>query len=258
MLALGPVLDRFLGPPRSSAATRRRGLAAGAAAGVWSALAVLRYQYFGLWGPNTSFKVYPQHLVDRSLPQGLGFAVSLGVALPVACWGAMRAWRSIRTLGDTEVGSDRRPIAVLVLALTFGLGFHFAVGGDYRAGFRYLVPTTALWLVVALVVVARAALVAAQRRVVIAILVAVSPLPWTLGELRRDPFATTDLATIRQRWLEPFNGTDWGVSAARWIAAEAPSGALVAYGQMGKAPTRPRWSDRISASSTPSVGWIEK
>src|SRR6185436_3612841 len=59
--------------------------------------------------------------------------------------------------------------------------------------------------------------------------------------LRADPFADESV---------------WGVDQARWIATNAPAHALVAYGQMGKAPYLAAL-ERPDIRFLDTVGWVD-
>jgi hypothetical protein len=98
---------------------------------------------------------------------------------------------------------------------------------------------------------------AAPSRRMAAWLVALGPVAWTSYELARDPWVGSPAAAIRQRWLDPSAGDDWGMPTARWLVANAPPNALVAYGQMGKAPYLAAL-ERPDVRFLDTVGWVDR
>jgi len=196
---------------------------------------------FHAWLPNTSVKLYTLRL-DRSLEQALAFVAYAGVVaivLPaVACV-------VLRSRGRAIPGHA----ALWALIMGSAALFQALAGGDYRAGYRYLVPAlpaAVAWAWWALHTVAegwsRPARAAAAAGLLVS-LVAGSGREWQAGRALRC-LPETALA----RWSDPFNtplgregargGWAWDESrfGGEWILEHVPEGSLVAYGQMGKAP----------------------
>jgi len=211
-----------------------------------------RLAYFGAWLPNTSVKAYPLH-VDRSVPQALDFLIYTGGSLLLVPllwrWLARSADRvSVRRLGVLWLG-----------AATLSLGFHFAIGGDYRPGFRYLLPALPLlaatsWRAIELLGFAahrRAPLVAAP-------LLGALLLAGSARELGRGAFDLSALPTVFERWRDPFaDRSQWGVEVCYWLVSHVPAGSTVAYGQMGKAPYFAALSDH-PLRFLDTVGWVDR
>ena len=196
------------------------------ACGLW------RRATFHAWLPNTSVKLYTLR-VDRSLEQALDFVAYAGVVaivLPViACVVLRRRGRAV-------------PGHATLWALIMGSAalFQLLAGGDYRPGYRYLVPAlpaAVAWSWWALHAVAdgwsRPARAAAAAGLLVS-LVAGSVREW-----RADPAARCLPETALARWSDPYaarGGWAWDVDVSFWILEHVPEGRLVAYGQMGKAP----------------------
>lgn len=201
----------------------------------YGAYLVWRTHTFNSLVPNTTVKLYAP-LVDRASGQALEYVVYLGVlplALPLlALWHRARLARA-----------ERRRLGVLLSAVLLSFVFHFIAGGDYRPGFRFLVPTLPLVLVAiwyAFEVLGRrldgSAAVLSSPLARACLLLFVLAGPATL--LIQSPPRIMDW---RQRvflsWRDPFSETwHWGVQIARWIDAHVPPNSVVAFGQMGRIP----------------------
>jgi arabinofuranosyltransferase len=185
--------------------------------------------------PNTSVKLYPL-LIDRSVSQSLGYVLYLGgptLALPIAA------------LLDSRLGrAARRRLGFLVAAVgLLSFFFNFAAGGDYRPGFRYLIPTlplalVAIWYGFEMLGGGRGRasrlLSSAAARIALLVLLFCGPLlflwqsPPKIHGWRREVF---------EPWRDPFSQRwHWGVQIARWMDAHVPPGSVVAFGQMGRVP----------------------
>jgi hypothetical protein len=205
------------------------------------ALALWRRVTFHAWLPNTSVKLYTLR-VDRSLEQALDFMAYAGIVaiiLPaIACVVLRRHGRAVP--GHA---------ALWVLVMGSAALFQALAGGDYRAGYRYLMPAlppAIAWSWWALHVLAggwsRPARAAAGAGLLVS-LVAGSGREW-----RADAAALCLPQTALACWSDPFNpplGREatrgaWAWDESRfggeWILEHVPQGSLVAFGQMGKAP----------------------
>ncbi len=210
-----------------------------------------RRAYFGAWLPNTSVKLYPLH-VDRSVPQAfayLGYLGVLALILPAVGWSLAR-WRP----------AERARIGRLWLAglvLTFGL--HFVAGGDYRPGFRYLLPPLPLLLAAAWATLAAMSRRAAPRlRLAFAGVLLLSLVAPSLVLLHRDPWMRFTPSGVARSWLHPYAHRErWGVAVSWWIVRHVPDGATVAYGQMGKAPYLASLLGR-DIRFLDTVGWVDR
>jgi len=206
------------------------------AAVVYGGYLIWRFVTFHSLVPNTSVKLYPL-LIGRSTEQFLGYSLSLGalpLALPVVALLASRRWPR----------PERRRLGFLFSAVCLlSFFFHFAAGGDYRPGFRFLVPTLPLLLVAIWLAAAGLArwnrgaprlLGSPPARLALLLLL----LTGALVQLHR---GTLTVRGWRQRvfqsWHDPFSETDhWGVQIAHWVDRHVPPHGVVAFGQMGRVP----------------------
>lgn len=222
----------------------------------FGAYLIWRRWYFGAWLPNTSMKLYPLHF-DRSVPQAIESVLFLGV-LPVVV--LLAAWLVTRRDRGRLVQSLRFLGAA---GLLLSLGFHFLAGGDYRPGLRYLVPGLPLVLVAAFAGLDLCLARTGARRAV----------TWAVTALVAGSAVAPSLALLVQRhsgntWRDLafgkhcFEGSlgdpgSWGIGQAEWIVAQAPPGAVVAYGQMGKAPYLAAL-ERPDLRFIDTVGWVDR
>jgi len=196
---------------------------------------VWRFHTFHSLVPNTSVKMYPL-LIGRSASQFLGYVLFLG-ALPLAL-------PVLALLDSRRPRLERRRLGFLFAAVCLlSFFFNFAAGGDYRPGFRYLIPTLPLLLVAvwyAFELLAdgggkRPRLLASTlaRGVLLALLLSGSMvLLW-----QNPPRLQGWRQRVFQIWREPFSETPhWGVQIAFWLDAHAPQDSVVAFGQMGRVP----------------------
>jgi hypothetical protein len=235
---------RGLGTPR----LRRLAAPTGAAL---SACLAWRQATFHAWLPNTSVKFYPLH-VDRSLPQALGFVVFLGIAgllLPAA----QRVSGRLRSRPGDEV------TWVWLLGVLLSLGLDLLIGGDYREGFRYMMPALPLLAAAAWCSFERLTRewAAPRRRAAAAALLA-SLLVGSAFDWWRNPWTCWQPSQAVARWRDPYaDRTHWGVNAAIWLLQHARPGSLVAYGQMGKAPYLLALRGR-DVRFLDTVGWVDR
>ena len=205
------------------------------AAAVYGAFLVWRSHTFHSLVPNTTVKLYTL-LVGRASSQALEYVVYLGLlplALPLlALWYRPRLARA-----------ERRRLGVLLSAVLLSFVFHFLAGGDYRQGFRFLVPTLPLVLVAiwyAFEVLGRqrggrsGVLSSPLARVCLLVLVLAGPAAFLIQSPPR-------ILDWRQRvflsWRDPFSESGhWGVQVARWVGEHVPPNRVVAFGQMGRVP----------------------
>ncbi len=197
---------------------------------------IYRFLHFHSLVPNTSVKLYPL-LFGRASGQFLGYILYLGLlppALPVvALLGGRRRSRL-----------ERRRLGVLLSAVfLLSFFFNFVAGGDYRPGFRYLVPTlplllVAVWYGCELLGRGRegrfGALSSPLARASLLLLLFAGPLfllfqnPPRIRDWRQKVF---------QSWRDPFSETwHWGVQIAHWVDRNVPQNGVVAFGQMGRVP----------------------
>lgn len=203
---------------------------------VYGGYLIWRLATFHSLVPNTSVKLYPL-LIGRSTDQFLGYVLYLGalpLAVPVLALLRSRPWPR----------EERRRLGFLVSAVfLLSFFFHFAAGGDYRPGFRFLVPTLPLLLVAVWYAVDQLGsrsegsarlLGSPPARLALLLLL----LTGALLQLYRHPPAVHDW---RQRvlasWRDPFSETwHWGVQIAVWVDRHVPPHSVVAFGQMGRVP----------------------
>jgi hypothetical protein len=207
-------------------------------AALYGAYVAWRFSTYHALQPNTSVKIYPL-LVGRSTGQIAGYVLAVGVlpfVLPLLAL-------PFRGEGSGFRPESRRPLAFLFsMVLVLSLFFNLAAGGDYRPGFRYMVPTlphllVAAWL--AFEMLARGESKTARllgsgpaRALLCAALLAVP-----LAALVQSPPRPAAWRQAREIWLHPFADTShWGVGIARWVDANVPPGSVVAFGQMGRVP----------------------
>ena len=221
---------------------------------VFGTYVLWRRVYFGAWLPNTSMKVYPLH-VDRSVPQAIDCVLFLGVLPFVAL---LAGWLVARR----DRGRLARSLRFLGFAgLLLSFGFHFLAGGDYRPGFRYLIPGLPLVVVAAFAGLELCLERTGARRIA----------GWIATALLAGACVAPSLALLAQRvphWQSLAFGAhclerslggpgSWGVGQAEWIVAHAPHGAVVAYGQMGRAPYLAS-HERPDLRFIDTVGWVDR
>jgi hypothetical protein len=203
---------------------------------LYGACLVWRLTTFGAPLPNTSVKIYPL-LFSRSTGQIAGYALAVGVlpfVLPLL---------ALFVPAGAEDPRQRRRLAFLFgMVLTLSVFFTLASGGDYRPGFRYLVPTLPHLLVAAWLGFERLAAPEARtarffgsnpaRALFCAALLA-APLLTQIANPPRPAAWRQALAA----WRDPYaDGAHWGVRIARWVDENVPAGSVVAFGQMGRVP----------------------
>ena len=190
----------------------------------------VRYTVYGAFTPNTSVKFNPYN-AGAGLSQTLSYLCYLGgIPLLLAGW----------TLWHREVPIGKRGalrfLAVTVLIVS--VSFQIASGGDYRPGFRFLLPTlplvvTACWYVFSSL---RGGLVDWVRGPLpsfFCLALLLLPSLWSLGQNLAQPHGQN----WPTQWRDPLaDEQDYHATAARWVLAHIPPGSTVAFGQMGKAP----------------------
>jgi hypothetical protein len=188
-----------------------------------------RHATFDAWLPNTSVKVYPSH-TDRSVPQVLAFLLYAGLLAPL-----------LPVLARALPGPRADPggrLFVWGFGAALAVGFPLLVGGDYRPGFRYMVPALPLLVAAAWSTWdgLAGAWPAAARGAAAAVLL-VSSLAGSAAAWLANPWTCWSPAAVLAAWRNPFaDRTVGGVREAWWLLEHAPAGSLVAYGQMGRAP----------------------
>jgi arabinofuranosyltransferase len=196
-----------------------------AAAG-YGAFLLWRLATYGGLVPNTSVKLYPL-LAGRAASQLLGYVLMLGLLPPLLPALALLD----RRLGRPE---RRRLTFLLAMVVTLSALFHLAAGGEYRAEFRYLVPTLPILLVTIWWSAARLPFASLPARLLLLGLLLAGSLTLLGAEL---PAAAGEWRRLARQWSEPFEEpSDWRVTACAWLAPRVPDGGVVALGQMGKIP----------------------
>ena len=199
---------------------------------LYGAYLAWRFATYRALQPNTSVKIYPL-LVGRSTGQIAAYVLAVGVlpfVLPLL---------ALLLPGD---GSRRRIVFLFSMVLALSIFFNLAAGGDYRPGFRYMIPTLPHLLVAAWLAferlgtsgtkTARFLVSAPARALFCAALLAVP-----LAALAQSPPRPAAWRQAREIWLHPFaDSSHWGVGIARWVDANVPPGSVVAFGQMGRVP----------------------
>lgn len=223
---------------------------------VFGSYLVWRRWYFDAWMPNTSMKLYPLHL-DRSVPQALDSVVYLGVVPFVVL---LAGWLLSRRDGG-RIARSLRFLGIAGLVLSYG--FHFLAGGDYRPGFRYLLPGLPLLLVAAFagleLGLARSGVRQSRAWLAAALLTGSAVVPSLLLWSRQLPPAALPGLISGAHCPEGSLGDPvaWGDAQADWIVRNAPRNAIVAYGQMGKAPYRAA-VERPDLRFLDTVGWVDR
>ena len=251
LLPLFGLVDRW----RCGATRREIGHYAVPALALYGPYVLWRRSYFGTWLPNTSVKLYPLHF-DRSLPQALELVVYLGglvLFLPLVLLLIRSARRSL---------DGRRLGFVFAAGIGLSFGFHFAAGGDYRSGFRYMIPALPLLLTGGWGALDLWCRVPGRRRsaqILARSVLAASILVPSLDLLRRDPWYQMSFGRSPVScWSDPFADTaQWGVAQSLWIVDHVPAGSLVAYGQMGKAPYLAALRG-VDIRFLDTVGWVDR
>jgi arabinofuranosyltransferase len=205
------------------------------AVAVYTLYLLARFATYGSLVPNTSVKLYPV-LVGRSAGQLAAYVLSLGVlpfVLPVLALAR----------GGGERWEARRLAFLAAVVLVVSIGFNFLAGGDYRPGFRFLVPTLPLLLVAAWLSyerlgrtlppgVARALRSPLARALFLLLL-----LSGSLVSLGATAPSAAGLRRSLREWRDPYSDTGhWGTRIAFWVDAHVPPGSVVAFGQMGRVP----------------------
>jgi hypothetical protein len=127
------------------------------------------------------------------------------------------------------------------------IGFEFLAGGDYRVGFRFLVPTlpilsVAIWRGAASLLAAWNAAAQARGGRQLDLAAVRLALPVLMLGLSAQAFAlnlprANEWGELARRWRDPYADTsDFRNAIAAWMLRRVPAGSLVAFGQMGKAP----------------------
>ncbi len=186
---------------------------------------------YGALTPNTGVKFNP-YLALRGARQVVSYLLFTGLA-PAAV--PLAALVRARRRGEQPVpGVCLMATTIAVVSVLFTV----LSGGDYRAGYRYLVPTFPLLVVSFWSCVepaarrARAPLGSIVRLAALAALLGTS-----VGPLYRGTLAAGAWRRALAEWRDPLaNADDYHAAAARWLAAHAQSGQVIAFGQMGKAP----------------------
>jgi hypothetical protein len=192
----------------------------------YGAYLVWRAHTFHSLVPNTSVKLYPLHF-DRSVSQFLAYTGYLGI-LPLV----LPALALVISRGSR---SERRRLGFLFAVVSLlSFGFDFLAGGDYRAGFRYFIPTLPLLLVAIWLAGKRSRIAASPwaRSALILLLIA--------GPLRLLWQNPPRLHNWRQRvletWRHPLRSSNPEVDITVWLDRHTPQNGVVAFGQMGRIP----------------------
>ena len=185
--------------------------------------------------PNTSVKLYPL-LIEQSAGQFFEYVLYVGgftLALPIL---GLRDERQPR--------AARRRLGLLVLVVgMLSVVFHFAAGGNYRSGFRYLVPTlplvlVAIWCGFERLTAGRTRasrlLSSTGARVSLLALVLYSPL---VALWQHPPHIHDWGQQVFAAWRDPFSDDrDGHLQIINWMVVHVPPNSVVAFGQMGKVP----------------------
>lgn len=199
-------------------------------------LLVWRYVTFGALLPNTSVKIHPEYIF-RSSYQLVTFATyfaGLLVLVPLIAWLRHRL--------------DRRLSFIVLVVLLVTVLYQIITGGDQKWYFRFCVPALPLWMVLFWGSLAglfgeRVQGWAVWRRRVLYGGLLVLILATSMVDIGRVWQVPQVLARVQEEWTDPYASIEHlpfsdraHVVMARWIADNVPDGAVVAYGQMGKAP----------------------
>lgn len=232
LLAVPVLIDRW----RSG----RDGRGAGrylAALGIgYGLLLIWRYVTFGTLLPNTSVKLHPEYIF-RSSYQLVAFAAyfaGLLFLVPLIAWLRHRL--------------DRRLSFILLVVLTVTLLYQIVTGGDQKWYFRFCVPALPLlmvlfWGSLADLFGARALSWPSWGRRTLYGGLLLLLLAGSLVDIGRVFQMPDVLVRVQEEWTDPYASIEHlpfsdraHIVMARWIAENVPAGAVVAYGQMGKAP----------------------
>ncbi len=193
-----------------------------------------RLRTFGALTPSTSVKLAP-NLVSRSWRQTLGWVEMLGILPPLLPAAALLWGRLCRT--------DRRQLRFLAAAvLLVSVGFELLAGGDYRPGFRFLVPTlpilsVAIWRAAEALAAARSAAGRPLDRAPVRLLLLVLMLALSAQAVSLNLPRPGEWRDLVRRWRDPFaDPADFRNAIAAWTLRHVPPDSLVAFGQMGKVP----------------------
>ena len=192
-----------------------------------------RYTTYGALSPNTSVKFTPL-LAENGLRQTFSYFLYMGF-LPLIIPAYMLFSQSMR-----RDKADPRFIFLVLMISIISIGFTVVSGGDYPSYFRFLIPTSPLlmllfWRSLEGIKLGRKAghsLTDTLKRACLIVLL-FSSFICLIQNISQPNFWDK----LRREWSNPFADDDnYHVTAARWILKNVPSGYVIAYGQMGKAP----------------------
>lgn len=192
-----------------------------------------RYANFGSLSPNTSVKFAPL-LVERGLRQTFSYFLYMGF-LPLIIPACMLFSRSMR-----RDKADPRFVFLFLMITIISVSFTVASGGDYRNYFRFLIPTSPLLMLLfwnslesIKITLKRGHPFTGILKGTCLFILLFSSFICLFQNISQPNFWNK----LLREWSDPFADEDnYHIIAARWILKNVPSGYLIAYGQMGKAP----------------------